>query len=114
MAKKKHEPPAKHKYDKSHPIVSIRVDLDLKKKLEEINQTSGKSVGDILREAVGAQGKSTKKAYEVGFAEARRTYGVRYRCAVCGGVILMGTDAEKEAAAQFMREHRWGHGKCVT
>ena len=36
MAKKKEQPPAKIKYDKSHPIVSIRLTPDLKKKLEEI------------------------------------------------------------------------------
>ena len=38
MVKKKQPPPAKIKYDKSHPIVSIRVSEDLKKQLDEIRE----------------------------------------------------------------------------
>ena len=55
MVKKKYPSPAKIKYDKSHPIISIRVTPDLKKKLEYINKLSDKSVADILKEAVALQ-----------------------------------------------------------
>jgi len=52
VAREKHQPPAKIKYDSTHLVVSIRADQKLKEQLDEIKQTSGKSVGDILREAV--------------------------------------------------------------
>ena len=71
MVKKKQPPPAKIKYDKSHPIISIRVSEDLKEQLDEINEVSGKSVGDILREAVGVQSKSVKNAWNRGYGSAK-------------------------------------------
>jgi len=114
MPKKKHQPPAKIKYDKSHPTISIRVDQALKDKLKEIKEISGKSVGDILREAVEIQGRSTKKAYATGIAHARNKYAVSYKCSVCGGTILMQNANEQKAAAQYMREHGWAHGSCLN
>ena len=55
MVRKKHQPPAKIRYDNTHPILSVRVDQELKEQIGEIKRMSGKSVGDILREAVGVQ-----------------------------------------------------------
>jgi hypothetical protein len=113
MTKKKHQPPAKIKYDKSHPTISIRVDQELKKKLDEIKEVSGKSVGDILREAVGVQAASAKSAYEKGYTKAKKEWGVTYKCAVCGGTMWIISPEEKKDAAQYMREHGWAHGKCL-
>ena len=112
MVKKKQPPPAKIKYDKSHPIISIRVSEDLKEQLDEINEVSGKSVGDILREAVGVQSKSVKNAWNRGYGSAKGNYGVRYKCSVCGGDMIIDTADEKKAAAKFMREHGWKHSNC--
>ncbi len=112
MVKKKQPPPAKIKYDKSHPIISIRVSEDLKKQLDEIREMSGKSVGDILREAVGVQSKSIKNAWNRGYGSAKGNYGVRYKCSVCGGNILIESANAKQAAAKYMREHGWKHDKC--
>ena len=114
MAKKKHQPPAKVNYDKTHPIVSIRVDQELKKKLEEIKQISGKSVGDVLREALEVQLKSTKQAFVAGRTSGRSIYGVEYKCSVCGGTIWITSEAAKKAAAEFMRKSGWHHGECVN
>lgn len=112
MAKKKHQPPAKIKYDKTHPTISIRVSQELKKQLAEVKETSGKSVGDILREAVGVQSKSAKSSWMRGHSYAKTIYGVWYKCSVCGGSILISTDDEKKAAAKLMREAGWHHGSC--
>ena len=112
MVKKKQPPPAKLKYDKSHPPISIRVSQDLKKQLDEIKEMSGKSVGDILREAVGVQSKSVKIARKIGHGLAKAEYGVRYKCSVCGGDMIIHTTDEKKAAAKLMREHGWHHGSC--
>lgn len=111
--KKKHQPPAKIKYDKSHPTISVRVDLELKNQLEEIKEVSGKTVGDILREAVGVQAPSAKNAFELGRKNAESEYGVPYKCYVCGGIIWVSTFQEKKDIAQYMREHGWGHADCV-
>ena len=112
MVKKKQPPPAKVKYDKSHPIISIRVSQDLKKQLDEIREMSGKSVGDILREAVGVQSKSIKNAWNRSHSLAKSKYGVNYKCSVCGGNILLESKDAKQAAAKYMREHGWKHSNC--
>jgi len=114
MAKKKYPPPAKIKYDKSHPIVSFRVTPDLKKKLEDIKMMSDKNPADILKEAVGLQTKSIKNAYTKGYLMAQIKYTVTYRCSVCGEVIEITTSKEKKEVAQYMKEQGWGHGKCVN
>jgi len=112
MVKKKQPPPAKIKYDKSHPIISIRVSQDLKKQLDEIKEMSGKSIGDILREAVGAQSKSIKNVWNRSHSLAKSIYGVRYKCSVCGGDMIIDTADEKKAAAKLMRESGWKHTSC--
>ena len=112
MVKKKQPPPSKIKYDKSHPTISIRVSQDLKIQLDEIRETSGKSIGDILREAVGAQDVSVKDAWKRGVSHGKGLYGVNYKCSVCGGNLIIDTADEKKAASTFMREHGWHHNSC--
>jgi hypothetical protein len=112
MVKKKQPPPSKIKYDKSHPTISIRVSQDLKKQLDEIKEMSGKSVGDILREAVGVQSKSVKNAWNRGHSLAKSKYGVWYKCSVCGGNILIESNDAKKDAGKLMREAGWRHSSC--
>lgn len=113
MPKKKHIPPAKIKYDQTHPIVSVRVDLELKKQLEEVGKLSDKSVGDILREALKVQAPSVKNAYKKGYGIAKNEYRVLYICSVCGAPLEISTLREKSAAAKYMKEHGWAHASCL-
>ena len=112
--KKKAPPPAKAKYDKSHPIVSVRLSPELKQKLEMIKKLSDKSVADVLKEAVGLQTPSAKDANEKGYLTAQIKYTVTYRCSVCDGVIVIATASEKKAVAEYMKQGGWRHGKCAT
>jgi hypothetical protein len=118
MKKKVHKPPSKIKYDESHPTVSARVDRKLRDELKGLQKLTGKSLADILREAVTKQKPWAKDAYDigqkVGYDSAKRQFEVTYRCSVCGGVLTVTTPEAKKAAAQYMREHGWGHGKCVS
>ena len=57
MANKGHKSPSRIRYDEKNPVISVRVSRELKAQLDEIRETSGKSLGDILREVVGVQGK---------------------------------------------------------
>ena len=107
MAKKKERPPAKIKYDKSHPIVSVRLTPDLKLKLDLIKKMSDKSIADILKEAVGLQTASAKAAYNKGYLTAQIKFEVDYPCSVCGKMLQIDTADEKKAAAQFMRDNGW-------
>ncbi len=112
MVKKNRQPPSKNKYDKTHPIVSVRVDQKVKEKLDEIRAISGKSLGDIIIEDLKVQAPSTERAFKKGIDFGQELYGVSYKCSVCGGTIWIDTPEQKKAAAQLMRENKWRHGGC--
>jgi hypothetical protein len=113
VVRKKRQPPAKIRYDRTHPIVSIRVDQKLKQQLEKLKAISGKSVGDVLRVAMKTQRASCERAYRMGEEAGKRLYGVQYKCSVCGGTMWINTPDEKKAAAEYMRDEGWGHGGCI-
>lgn len=118
--KRKHYPPSRQRYEAANPVISIRVSKDLYAQLKAIKKQSNKSVGDVLREALGLQQADVQSdvefAYTEGYIEGRveaeAEYRVDYRCSICGGTIAITTDNEKKAAATCMREHGWRHGTC--
>jgi len=103
--------PSQKKYNESHPTVSVRVSRELYDKLSELRRVSGKSLGDVLREAVGKQVPSTKQAYLTGYNAAKSKYQVAYRCCVCGKTIIVNTENERNAIARFMGQ-TWHCGEC--
>jgi hypothetical protein len=118
MKRKTHKPPSRIKYDESHPTLSTRVDRKLYDDVKELQRLTNKSLTEIFEEAVRKQKPWAKDAYDLGKKEgyntAKREFAVDYRCSVCGGLITINTENEKKAAAQYMREKGWAHGKCVS
>lgn len=116
MAKKRHVPPSRRRYEESNPTVSARVPRALFDQLQMLRRESGKNIADVLKEALGAQGPSVKQSYQLGYKEglhdAEKRCRVDYRCSICGGTITLSTDKEKQAAARFMKEHNWAHKRC--
>lgn len=111
--KKKKQSPSKIKYDKSHPVVSVRVTQTLFNQLKELKDLSGKSLGDILREGLKQQTPSVKNAYQRGYQAGKVRYAVNYKCSVCGGNIVVGSENEKKEIAGYMRGDGWGHEDCI-
>ena len=112
MAKRAHRPPSRERYDASHPVVSVRVSPELKTKLDEIRDQTGKSYGDVLREAADVQEESTGIAYEQGWHDAQEKYAVTCPCSVCGETIWVQSKAERRAIAGYMKELGWHHSGC--
>ena len=117
MPKARHYPPSRRRYEQAHPTISVRVSRELYSQLKRLKERSGKSVGDVLREAVKAQAPSSGDAYNRGYRrgskEAEELYRVDYRCSGCGGTLPVTTVEEKQAAASCMRESGWAHGSCL-
>ena len=115
--KRKHVPPSRLRYEYENPTVSVRVSRQLFEELRALKARSGKGVGDVLREAIGAQAATVGDAYQHGFRDgSRRTmaqYRVDYRCSGCGGTLTVTAKAEKQAVAAYMREHGWKHRDCM-
>jgi len=116
MPKKKQVPPSRKRYDQQHPTVSARVPLQIYDQLQELKRLSGKSLADVLKEALGRQKPSAEVIYIRGLAagreEASEMFRVEYPCAICGVIITVKSSQEKEAIASYMQEHRWGHQAC--
>lgn len=112
MKKSHHQPPSRERYNAKHPTVSIRVNEVVYYQLKKLREKSGKTLGDILREALKEQAPSVKDAYQNGFMAARILCEVKYKCSRCGGTLVVNSDEEKRAIAGYMKEHHWGHSSC--
>ena len=117
MSPKKSVPPSRRRYEESHPVISMRVEKGLYVRLKLMKEKTGKSVADVLREAVGGQLARGETAWEFGFehghSEAEKLYRVNFRCAYCGGSVPLTGAKAKAAAAKLMRENGWRHGECL-
>ena len=117
MSAKKRVPPSRVRYEEAHPVISMRVSKVLYLQLRDIKQMTGKSVADVLREAMGAQFDKGTEAWRLGFSrgykKAQEKYRVNFRCHTCGGTVPIFGQQAMLAAAELMREAGWGHGRCV-
>jgi len=121
MVNATHKPPARLRYEQSHPTVSCRLDKDthdlLKQRLEDLG---GVSFADFVKESLGLQQlkmpdveKIKEKAYEEGYDQAEKDWQIWYYCAACGERIDMDpNDDDHKAMIGYMKEHRWGHPSC--
>ena len=116
MARRRHVPPSRIRYEQANPTVSARVPLELHDRLKSMREQSGKSLTDVLKQALAFQEPSVKRSYRQGLsrgkAESERIFRVDYRCKVCGGTLTVTSEEEKRAVAQYMRDHGWAHITC--
>lgn len=124
IKRRKKKSPSRVKYEQNNPVSSSRVDKKLKETLREIKEKEGLSQTDVLRRGAGLvvvkmrkeeeiRQKAYDEGYEKGIEAAAELYEVPYPCSVCGKEIVVTTDEEKKAIAEYMREHGWGHGDCI-
>ena len=121
MVKATHKPPARVRYEQSHPTVSCRLDKDthdlLKQRLEDLG---GVSFADFVKESLGLQQTKIpdieeikEKAYEEGYDQAEKDWQIWYYCAVCRERIDMEPNSDShKAMIGYMKEHGWGHASC--
>lgn len=107
---------AKERYDAKRPVVSVRVSEAQKKKLEEMSRTSGKSVGQLVREGIGLERRDWREAYRRGLdrgrEEARERYAVKVPC-VCGhSFTVAGQDRIREVEEILAAHSNWYHKDC--
>ena len=117
MAKATHKPPARIRYEQSHPTVSFRLDRDthtlLKQRLEDLEV----SAADFIKESLGLIHTDIEeikeRAFNEGYTQAIEDYQISYFCAVCGKCIVMFANGDDhKAMIGYMKEHGWGHASC--
>jgi len=120
-ARATHKPPARVRYEESHPTVSCRLDKDtytlLKQRLKDLG---GVSFADFVKDSLGLlelevpdTDEIEEKAWREAYAQAEKDYQIWYYCAVCGKRIdVEPNSASHKAMIGYMKEHRWGHKSC--
>lgn len=121
MVKATHKPPARVRYEESHPTVSCRLDRDtytlLKQRLEDLG---GVSFADFVKDSLGLLElkmpdieEIRETAWSEGYDEAQKDHQIWYYCAVCGERMEMLPDGnDHKAMIGYMRKHGWAHKGC--
>ena len=113
------KPPSRLRYEQSHPTVSCRVSPKIYDLLSKARQVEGWSFASTLEAGLGILRAETQthkqirdQAYQRGFREAETEFKVLYGCSICGKPIPIQEQNAKQAAAQYMQEHKWAHNEC--
>ena len=120
-AKATHKPPARARYEQSHPTVSRRLDKDthdlLKQRLEDLG---GVSLAAFVKDSLGLLQlkmpdieEIKDKAWNEGYDQAEKDWQIWYYCSVCGKRMIMSpNDDDHKAMIGYMKEHGWRHKSC--
>ncbi len=125
MVKASHKPPARIRYEQSHPTVSCRLSKDtydlLKQRLEDLG---GVSFADFVKDSLGLlqlkipdvkdiKKKVRSEGYNQGHIKAKNEYEIWYYCSVCGGRITVTPNGEAhKAIIGYLKMKGWGHTSC--
>ena len=121
MANATRKPPARVRYEQSHPTLSCRLDKDthdlLKQRLEDLG---GVSFADFVKDSLGLLQLKMPDVEEIkerewneGYKRGIDDYQIWYYCAVCRGRINMEPNSNShKAMIGYMKEHGWAHASC--
>jgi hypothetical protein len=116
-----HKPPARVRYEESHPTMSCRLSKDeydlLRQRLDDLG---GVSFADFVKDSLGLlqveipETKDIKgKARRAGYDQGRREHQIWYYCSVCQQRIDVAPNSEShKAVISCMKERGWGHKSC--
>jgi CRISPR/Cas system-associated protein Cas10 (large subunit of type III CRISPR-Cas system) len=113
--------PSQEKYDRKMPTVSFRLSQKDHQKVKEIAVRRGCPISTIFKEALHLVAKEYKEykqgynaGYEKGNNKATDEWQIWYYCSVCGEPIDFSPNSNShEALIEYMKEHGWGHSKCI-
>jgi hypothetical protein len=112
MVKAIHKPPARIRYEQSHPTVSCRLSRGtyalLKQRLEDLG---GVSFADFVKDSLGLLQLKIPDIEKI--KETAKDNQIWYYCAVCRERIDMKPNSDShKAMIGYMKEHGWAHSSC--
>jgi len=112
IGRNKHKPPSRLRYERAHPTISLRVDLDTYEKLRGIQDRSGKSLAALIKECLGLREASVNDSYEKGYRDAEDRHKFSFPCSICGGEIAISNDHHSAEVVRAKLKD-FGHSGCV-
>ena len=116
-----HTPPARVRYEQTHPTVSCRLSKDeydlLKQCLDDLGGVSFadfvKNSLKVLQLRIPETREIKEKARRAGYDQGKKEHQIWYYCDICKQRIDVAPDSEShKAMIRFMREYGWGHSRC--
>jgi len=117
--------PSQEKYERENPSITFRVPIDMKEKIDQLVETTGKSISQIMRETLFYAEKEHSEIFEQGHVEGfdvginaginrgKRKWAIWIYCYVCGEKIYIEPNSEShKAIIKYMKEHKWAHPEC--
>jgi hypothetical protein len=120
-AKAVHKPPARVRYEQSHPTVSCRLSKDEYDLLKQcLDDLGGVSFADFVKDSlkilqlrIPETREIKEKARRAGYNQGKKEHQIWYYCNVCKQRIDVAPDSEShKAMISLMRENGWGHNRC--
>jgi len=113
MVKGKNRPPSRIRYERTHPVIAIRVDKETAERLKDLAKESGKSLATLIKENLDLQEGEYTEAWSKGYDVGRKEHQIWYYCSVCQKRLDVEPNSDShKAMVGYMREHGWGHLTC--
>ena len=126
MGKKRHKPPSRIRYEKTHPVVSFRVKDEWYDAFKAFLQEQNLSIGDFFRISYEKQKANYQKAhnqgfnkgyrigYNAGYEKGKEEWGIQFPCSICGELVYIPPNSDcHQAVIEFLKSRHWAHGKCI-
>ncbi len=130
---RRHYPPSKAKYAKSHPTTGITTDITTRRRLLALQKRTRLPLGKLMLQGLPGferdlgiaeareRAAGREEGYSDGFAagdragyeRARNEFAISYPGSVCGQPILMLPGSKSaNAASEMLRRAGWDHQTC--
>ena len=111
----RHVPPSRIRYEQSHPTVTFRISTELRTRLERLEEKTGKSCSQLLKEGLGLIEREVGQPYDQGwcegYAEALGLFDVP--CARCGEPLVLDGRGDGRVRNRLLEVFRqWQHVEC--
>jgi hypothetical protein len=110
-AKRRKLPPSRVRYEKTHPVVSIRLRQEDKAKLLEMSEKTGKSPARLVQEALDLFKRDIEAAYNEGYKDGWGCFEIP--CKVCGKNMPVDINKNEGLKQVVLKAcSSWGHHTC--
>ncbi len=108
-------------YERSNPVLSIRLTENEMIKLKSVADKTGRKISEIVKAGMGlgaattdqAYKKGLKKGFDKGFQKAREKYAVYATCMTCyDGIPITDDEMRDEAGLLYSNEYTCLHESC--
>jgi hypothetical protein len=113
MKKVRKVSPSKMRYDKSHPLISFRASIKEKEKIQQMVESTGKSVSQLVKELLLNGYIDFETAINDALDVAKTEWAIGIPCNKCQGIILMTPKGiEHKHILNLFKSYKYGHPEC--